>query len=48
MPIKSKAQLRWLGYAEKAGKIKKGALAEWLSKTRSVKNLPERIKKKRK
>lgn len=46
MPFKSKAQLKWMGYAEKSGKVKKGTLAEWLSKTKSVKSLPERKRRK--
>ena len=44
MPIKSKAQRRWLYWAESKGKMPKGTAAEWEAHTHKDK-LPERVGK---
>lgn len=43
MPIKSKSQLRWLGWAERNGKVKRGTLHRWAVETPNLRKLPERV-----
>lgn len=45
MPFKSKKQMRFIAYAEKIGKVKKGTFKEFLSKTKNIKNLKEGVEK---
>jgi hypothetical protein len=48
MPFKSKAQQRWMFWAEKHDKLPKGTAEEWAEHTPSIKKLPERVKKTKK
>lgn len=45
MPLRSKAQQRWMFWAEKEGKLPKGTAKEWAEETPNIKKLPERVKK---
>lgn len=47
MPFKSKAQQRWMFAAEARGELPKGTAREWADHTPNIKDLPERIKKKK-
>jgi len=42
MPVKSKAQLRWLAAAEERGDVKRGTFKRWRRHTGSTKRLPAR------
>ena len=46
MPIKSKAQRRFLHWAESKGKVPKGTAERWEEETPKGKSLPERLSKK--
>lgn len=48
MPVRSKAQLRWLFWAESVGKLPKGTAKRWLKHTKNKSKLPERVKNKKK
>ncbi len=49
MPLKSKAQMRKLGALESRGEVPKGTVSKWAHHTPGgVKNLPERVKSKKK
>ncbi len=43
MPFKSKAQLRKFFLLAKKGKISDEQLQEWIAATPNIKNLPERV-----
>ena len=45
-PFKSKAQMRYMYYAEKHGIVPKGTAQKWAKHTKSIKRLPERKKSK--
>ncbi len=46
MPFKSKAQQRWMFWAESKGKLPKGTAKRWAEETPNIKDLPERASKK--
>jgi len=47
MPIRSKAQMRWLFASENRGELPQGTAKRWVKETTgSLRRLPERIKKK--
>ena len=48
MPIKSKAQRRWLHAAEGRGDLPEGTAKRWEEETPEGKRLPERVKRKAK
>ena len=48
MPLKSKAQLRKFGAMASRGEISQAEFKEWIYKTKNIKALPERVKKKKK
>lgn len=48
MPFRSKAQLRKFGVLVRQGKISKAKFRQWIEETPNIKNLPERVGKKRK
>lgn len=48
MPFKSKAQVRKFGAMMRRGEISKKKFKEWAHATKSIKRLPERVKKKKK
>jgi len=48
MPFKSKSQQRWMFAAESRGEVPKGTAQEWAHATKSIKALPEHIKKQKK
>ena len=48
MPLKSKAQLRYFGHMKETGEISQAEFKEWRDKTKNIKALPERVKKKKK
>lgn len=43
MPVKSKAQLRWLYHAESTGELPKGTAHKWVEHTPDMKKLPEKV-----
>lgn len=45
MPLKSKAQQRYMFWAESKGKLPKGTALEWAHHTPDIKALPEHVKK---
>ena len=45
MPFKSQAQKRFMFAAESRGEVKPGTAKRWAHETKSMKRLPERIKK---
>jgi hypothetical protein len=48
MPIRSKAENRWLHAAEARGEVKKGTAHRWAEHTKTpIKNLPEKVGKKK-
>lgn len=47
MPFKSKSQQKWMFAAEARGEIKKGTAKRWAKHTPSIKELPEKAKKKK-
>lgn len=46
MPLKSKAQQRWMAAAEDRGELPKGTLHRWAAHTKNLKKLPEHVEKK--
>lgn len=48
MPFKSKSQMRKFFSMESRGELKKGTAEEWAHKTKSVKKLPNKVKRKKK
>lgn len=48
MPFKSRAQMKWMFWAEKHGKLKAGTAERWAKHTSNIKSLPKRVKKKKK
>jgi len=42
MPLKSKAQQRWMFWAESKGKIPSGTEERWAKHTKNIKGLPEK------
>jgi hypothetical protein len=48
MPFRSKAQMRKFAAMEKEGKLPKGTFKRWLKHTRNIRNLPERVRKRKK
>jgi hypothetical protein len=48
MPLKSKAQQKWMFAAEARGELKKGTAARWAKHTPNIKRLPKRVKKTKK
>jgi len=42
-PFRSKAQQKYMFWAEKEGKIKPGTARRWAHETKSIKSLPERV-----
>jgi len=47
MPFKSKAQQRFMFAAESRGELPKGTAERWAHHTKSIKSLPEHVKKKK-
>jgi len=47
MPFRSKAQMRWMFWAEKQGKLPKGTARRWAHETPNIKRLPERVGRRR-
>ena len=47
-PLKSKSQLRKFGHMASTGEISQAEFKEWRDKTKNIKALPERVKKKKK
>ena len=45
MPYKSRAQERLFFAKESRGELPKGTAEEWAHETKSIKNLPEHVKK---
>ena len=43
MPLKSKAQQRFMFAAEARGEIKKGTAEKWAKHTKNIKDLPVRV-----
>lgn len=48
MSFKSKAQMRWMFWAEKKGLLKKGTAKRWAEETPNIKRLPEKVSRKKK
>lgn len=47
MPFKSKAQQKWMFAAEARGDVPKGTAKEWAHKTKNIKRLPKKVKRKK-
>lgn len=47
MPYKSEQQRKWMFWAEKHGKVKKGIAKLWAKETPNLNNLPKYKKKER-
>lgn len=47
MPFRSKAQQRWMFWAEKQGLVKKGTAERWARETPNIKRLPEKVSSKK-
>lgn len=48
MPVRSRAQLRWLFWAEEQGMVPKGTARRWLNKTKKdISELPKYVNRKR-
>ena len=43
MPVKSKAQLRWLFHAESTGELPQGTAVKWVEHTPDMKKLPDKV-----
>jgi len=48
MPFKSKSQMRKFAAMEKEGKLPKGTFKKWLNHTKNLRNLPERVRRRKK
>lgn len=46
MPMKSKAQQKWMFAAEARGELPKGTAKRWADHTKDIKDLPEHVEKK--
>lgn len=47
VPVKSKAQLRWMFWAEAHGKLPPGTAERWAHETPNIEDLPEKKARKR-
>ena len=47
MPFKSKRQQRWMFAAEERGELPRGTAKRWAHETKSIKSLPEKVKKRK-